>query len=147
MSAIASCPPPIKSSPYVSGPKIFFLHFRNQPHIGGFAYDILFQLPFPCSKFALVSMTALTNSLFLHLTPTNLPNPGSGAPVISGNEEWFAMTTTPYAGGPVYWANVKFAQPVSKIYLSAGTESGAGSNLTLMCVADEGADVSGGVWT
>jgi hypothetical protein len=141
------CPPPLKSRPYVSGPQVYYLHVVNFPHIGGFQYDVPFALPFPCSKFFLLSATGLTNTLYLSLKPIGKQNPGSGGITIAGTEEWFPMTTLSSGlTGQVRFSVVKFKDPTSNIFLSMGTESGAGSNFVLACAPEDGIEVLSGPW-
>jgi hypothetical protein len=144
---MTTCAPPARSRPYVSGPSWFNLFINNFPHVGGFQYDLLQQIPILANCFFLLGGTLLTNTFFFHLSPTGLPNPGSGGPVIGGNENWVALTTSPYSSGPLYFTKIKLGSPVNRFYLSLGTEAGAGSKFTLACVAGDDIDISGGQWT
>jgi hypothetical protein len=141
------CPPALRARNYVSGPQIFFLH-NKFPTVGGAQFDVQFNLPYPCNSFFLVSTSQPTDTLFLSLKPTGRNNPGGvlAAIVPLGTEEWFQMTAVP-ASGPNYFGMFRFKEPIQTIFLSAGTESGNASTITLACVADDALIVTGGVYT
>lgn len=152
-SALVSCPEPIKSRQYPSPDDIYYLTFRNVGHIGGFQFDLYFQLPILANAFFLVNDTVPTNTKYIHFKPMNRGNPsGSAGYTPDGSEQWFAMNALSFSiggpvGGPNYNTFIRFKNPVNYLYLSTGTESGGGGNITIACVANDALIVSGGAWT
>lgn len=98
--------------------------------------DLLVELPHPCRKFAIVSITdiALNNTLYLHLSPLHKQYP-SGTPGITsdGTESWFSMKLKAFADVQGYmW---KFSSPVDRIFFDCGFEIGGGTSYAFTIVA------------
>lgn len=105
--------------------------------------DLLVELPSPCNKFAILSITdaASNNSLFLHLSPLRKQYPvGSAAILIDGTEAWFSMKVKAFADVEgVMW---KFSSPVDRIFFDCGFEIGGGTSyaFTIVATTDDGFD-------
>lgn len=140
----STCPPPIRSRQYLSGPQINFL-----PVVGSgpsqSQFDLRFQLAVPCNVFFIVSDAVQLSSKFLSLLPTNKTN-AAGAIVINGTEQWFALNAL-QSGGPNYWTVLKFKEKTNLIYLSIGGEVASTNRFMLACMQDDELFVSGGMYT
>jgi hypothetical protein len=132
---------------YLSGPQLGFIHYNGFPLIGGCIFDILFQLAFPANAFALVGNDRLNDTVFLSLTPTFRPRTGNAAINLLGTEEWFPMNAGSLTVGASFSNSfVRLNGTFNQLYLSHGTESGAGPRLTILYMNDKRALLTGGPW-
>jgi hypothetical protein len=132
---------------YLSGSQVGFIHYNGFPLIGGAIFDILFNLAFPANAFSIVSMTQLLDTVFLSLTPTFKPRPGSAAVPITGNEEWFPMTSASFGvAGSTFMSFIRLNGTFNKLYLSHGTDAGAGPALSIVYFNDANVSITGGPW-
>lgn len=139
--------PSVRSRQYLSGPQIFWLVLSKQGVIGGSFWDILVQLPFPCTTFFIGSVVAgdEANSLWMSFIPLNKPR-GTPFTSMTGQEQVFPLIGNQLVIGPHYYSVLRFKQPSNLVYFHMGSENGHLSRYSIGCLVDRDLQISGGLY-
>lgn len=148
MASSSSCPPNLRSRPYVGGPQFVFVGPIVGQAVGGADADVHIVLPFPCRYFTIASILTPQNSVFFHLKQLNKTY-GSNAIVPTGKEQWISMTAQNVTtAAPYYLTEITLGTPIQDFYLDTGHENGGANTITLLCAAEPDAiTLRGGAYT
>lgn len=145
---MSTCPPPIRSRQYLSGPTIFWALVSKLGVVGGNYWDIPISLPFPCNTFFIGSIKEgdEANSLYMSFMPTNKPR-GTSFATLTGQEQIFPLNPAQLLlSAPHYYGVLKFKEASNLVYFHMGQENGELSQYSIGCVVGTDFDIKGGLY-